>query len=52
MTTTTYKQVSCYLTPAQHEALRRLSAKTRVPANAYLREAVDLLLKKYPEKRK
>ncbi len=36
-----------YFDRAQHEALRALSDKTRVPLAAYLREAVDLLLRKY-----
>jgi hypothetical protein len=51
MTAKRYRQVACFLTPAQHEALKRLSARTRVPMQAYLRECVDLLLKKYKEKR-
>lgn len=41
------KQVALYLTPETHAALRKLSARTRVPASAYLREAVDDLLAKY-----
>jgi hypothetical protein len=36
-----------YFDRAQHDALRALSDKTRVPLAAYLREAVDLLLRKY-----
>jgi Ribbon-helix-helix domain len=31
----------------QHDALRALSDRTRVPLAAYLREAVDMLLAKY-----
>lgn len=38
---------SLYLDPEAHEALKRLSKTTRVPAAVYLREAVDDLLKKY-----
>ena len=40
-----------YFDRAQHDALRALSDKTRVPLAAYLREAVDLLLRKYRVKR-
>jgi hypothetical protein len=36
-----------YLDPEKHEQLRRLSELTRIPQAAYLREAVDDLLKKY-----
>lgn len=36
-----------YFDRAQHEALRALSDKTRVPLAAYLREAVDMLLARY-----
>mgnify|MGYP001564636231 FL=1 len=36
-----------YFDRPQHDALRQLSIKTRVPLAAYLREAVDDLLKKY-----
>jgi hypothetical protein len=36
-----------YFDRPQHDALRLLSNKTRVPLAAYLREAVDDLLKKY-----
>lgn len=36
-----------YFDRPQHDALRELSNKTRVPLAAYLREAVDDLLKKY-----
>lgn len=39
--------VPLYLEPQQHERVKSLSAKTRVPVQAYLREAVDDLLKKY-----
>ncbi len=36
-----------YFDRPQHDALRQLSASTRVPLAVYLREAVDDLLKKY-----
>jgi Ribbon-helix-helix domain len=36
-----------YFDRAQHDALRALSDKTRVPLAVYLREAVDMLLAKY-----
>ena len=36
-----------YFDRPQHNALRQLSTKTRVPLAVYLREAVDDLLKKY-----
>jgi hypothetical protein len=47
MTVKFKKQIACYVTPGQHAQLQRLSKETRVPMQAYLREAVDLLLKKY-----
>lgn len=39
------KQVSCYLTHAQHAALKKLSTKTGAPIQHYLRQGVDLVLK-------
>lgn len=36
-----------YFDRPQHDALRELSDRTRVPLAVYLREAVDDLLKKY-----
>ncbi|MGH8249195.1 MAG: ribbon-helix-helix domain-containing protein [Steroidobacteraceae bacterium] len=36
-----------YFDRPQHDALRQLSNRTRVPLAAYLREAVDDLLRKY-----
>ena len=36
-----------YFDRPQHDALRKLSDRTRVPLAAYLREAVDDLLAKY-----
>jgi hypothetical protein len=40
-----------YFDLAQHDALRALSDRTRVPLAAYLREAVDMLLAKYGAKK-
>ena len=40
-------QVSTYFDPQQITELRRLSEITRVPQAAYMREALDDLLKKY-----
>lgn len=39
--------VQAYLEPAQAEALKALSDKTRVPQQAYIREGVDIVLAKY-----
>mgnify|MGYP002844696172 CR=1 FL=1 len=36
-----------YLTPEQLEALKQLSERTRVPVAEYIREGVDLVLKKH-----
>jgi hypothetical protein len=36
-----------YFDRGQHDALRALTDRTRVPLAAYLREAVDMLLAKY-----
>jgi hypothetical protein len=44
---TRVKQIALYVTHEQHAALRKLSARTRVPQSAFLREAVDDLLAKY-----
>ena len=41
---------SVYLDRPAYEALNELSAKTRVPVAAYLREAVDDLLAKHKVK--
>ncbi len=38
---------SIYIDIEQLERLDRLSAKTRVPKAAYIREALELVLKKY-----
>lgn len=41
--------VPTYLDPPQVEALKRLSATTRVPVAVYVREAIDDLLAKYQQ---
>jgi hypothetical protein len=41
-----------YFDRGQHDALRALSDRTRVPLAAYLREAVDMLLARYGVKPK
>jgi hypothetical protein len=46
------RQIACYVNPKQHSALKALSAKTRVPVSAYLREAVDDLIAKYSRSKK
>lgn len=45
-------RVALFLDPTQHEKLRTLSQMTRVPWAAYVREGVDIVLKKYSRKRK
>lgn len=47
MVATKKKQTLALLEPEQHAQLKKLSEKTRVPMSAYMREAVDDLLKKY-----
>jgi hypothetical protein len=39
--------VQAYLEPEQAAALKTLSALTRVPQQAYIREGVDIVLTKY-----
>jgi hypothetical protein len=39
--------IAAYIDEPVYEALRGLSLRTRVPTAAYLREAVDDLLRKY-----
>jgi len=36
-----------YLTVEQDEALKKLSERTRVAVAAYIREGIDMVLKKY-----
>ena len=40
-------QVPLYISLDKRAELKALSARTRVPQQVYLREAVDALLKKY-----
>jgi hypothetical protein len=44
-------QVALYLDADQLDALKVLSARTRVPQQAYLREGLDYILKKYGVKK-
>jgi hypothetical protein len=39
--------VQAYLEPAQAADLKALSERTRVPAQAYIREGIDVVLAKY-----
>jgi len=39
--------IAVYVEPEQKAALDALSKKTRVPASVYLREGLDMVLKKY-----
>ncbi len=41
-----------YLDPPVLKALKELSASTRVPASAYIREGVEMILAKYSPKAK
>lgn len=38
--------------PHQIENLRKLSEKTRVPVQVYIREGVDMVLKRYSDQKK
>jgi hypothetical protein len=40
-------QIPIYLEPDAYADLKKLSKKSRVPQQSYLREAVDMLLAKY-----
>ena len=42
---------SLYLDPEAAAALRKLSEQTRVPAQEYLREGVQMVLAKYAKRR-
>jgi hypothetical protein len=44
-------QVACYLTPAQHAALKRMSAASGAPVAHYLRQAVAEFLARSGRKR-
>ena len=47
-----YKQVACFLTPEQHQGLKRLSEETHIPMQVFLRKTVDEALVRYGVKRK
>ena len=49
---TSFKQIAAFVTPEQHEALKALSAMTRIPQQAHIREAIDDLLRKYAKEMK
>lgn len=36
-----------YITPEQNEQLKLLNARTKVPIAVYIREGIDMVLKKY-----
>jgi hypothetical protein len=38
-----------YITPEQNELLHVLHARTKVPVAVYIREGIDLVLKRYEE---
>ena len=38
-----------YITPEQNELLHLLHARTKVPVAVYIREGIDLVLKRYEE---
>jgi hypothetical protein len=38
-----------YVTPEQNEALHLLHGRTKVPVAVYIREGIDLVLKKYAD---
>jgi predicted DNA-binding protein len=40
-------KVTMHLEKEQSEGLRKLSARTKTPQAVYVREAIDLLLRKY-----
>ncbi len=43
---------TCYIDKEQFARLNRLSAITRVPKAAYIREGIDIVLKKYEKQLK
>ncbi|HEX3036139.1 MAG TPA: ribbon-helix-helix domain-containing protein [Thermodesulfobacteriota bacterium] len=47
----TAKKISktVYITPEQDEALKKLQEKTKVPQSEYIREGIELALKKYQQ---
>jgi predicted DNA-binding protein len=48
----TKKLVSVFIEKEQEARLNKLSAKTRVPKAAYIREGIDLALEKHEKKLK
>ncbi|MEM9696006.1 MAG: ribbon-helix-helix domain-containing protein [Myxococcota bacterium] len=36
-----------YITPEQSDRLKELHARTKVPVSVYIREGIDMVLKKY-----
>jgi predicted DNA-binding protein len=50
-TTVSRKKISTtiYITPEQNELLHLLHARTKVPVAVYIREGIDLVLKRYEE---
>jgi hypothetical protein len=38
-----------YLTPEQDALLKQLNAKTKVPVAEYIRQGIDMVLKKYED---
>ena len=38
-----------YLTPEQDALLKQLNAKTKVPVAEYIRQGIDMILKKYED---
>jgi len=40
-------QIAAYLEPEQAEALKALSARTRVPMQVYLRDGLELILQQH-----
>jgi hypothetical protein len=38
-----------YITPEQDAALKQLNAKTKVPVAEYIRQGIELVLKKYED---
>jgi predicted DNA-binding protein len=42
-----FVQVACWLTQSQRDALRKLSAKTGLPQQTHIREAINDLVAKH-----
>ena len=45
-------RMMCYLDPAQAEALKKISAETRLGVSLLVRDAVDMLIKDYQKRKK